>query len=195
MSSSIKWRNEQYLCQWANGEIHWNNACKHLVQGYSLLFQGLKYDPRISKHQWWVCPYFFRLKTLEGKALTKKQKRTTQAKCPWNGREEWMSVQVFGKEEADFLMEERLQALLGNEQWQNYVGWRPNWTKYHLVDSNPAPQFLEMGEGEIHPTSSTHREALTTEALGSSLPRDRHYLSPQGKQEAHCWDPAWQDCQ
>ena len=32
-----------------------------------------------------------------------------------------MSV-LLGKEEADFLMEERLQALLGNEQWQNYVG-------------------------------------------------------------------------
>ena len=35
-----------------------------------------------------TCPYFFRLKTLEGKALPKKQKRTTQAKCPWSGREE-----------------------------------------------------------------------------------------------------------
>lgn len=50
-------------------------------------------------------------------------------------------------------------------------------------------------EREIHPTPSTHHEALTTEASGSSLLRDRHYLSPQGKQEALCWGPAWQDCQ
>lgn len=125
-------------------------------------FQDLKYDPRVSKRQRRVCPYFCGWRFSEEK-LWQKAEMLLKAKVPlewqkseclycWKGRG-WLPD---GGETAG--------AFRGNEQWQNYVGWRPNWTKYHLVDA-----LRSSASGKGRERNTPHPPPLTQKPCYRSL--------------------------